>query len=250
MTVIGPSTTITDSTSSATVTTPTTTTPAQTVPGAPPPTRGALASDGPGGAICSAARGCTVPTPPTPASRWLVAERRLHQRLESTTIPNSYNAGDFSPRAWRARSGGTDATSRCRPARSRRYVPAADRSWLIEFESVNYAATVWLNGHELGTHAGGYLPFEFPLSDLRAGVNRLIVRVDDRRTGADFPPGPSGGWWNFGGLLDVVYLRPVQRADLDQVMIRPELPCPQPARRRSSSRRRSSTSPAPRRPSP
>jgi beta-glucuronidase len=70
------------------------------------------------------------------------------------------------------------------------------------------------------------LPFEFDLEGVRAGVNRLIVRVDDRRSPSDLPPGPGGGWWNYGGLLREVYLRSVQRADLSQVQVRPILPCP------------------------
>ena len=52
------------------------------------------------------------------------------------------------------------------------------------------------------------------LNALRGGVNRLIVRVDDRRSPADLPPGPGGGWWNFGGINQEVYLRAVQRADM------------------------------------
>jgi len=85
---------------------------------------------------------------------------------------------------------------------------------------------VWLNGRQIGTHAGAYLPFEFDLAGVRRGVNRLIVRVDDRRSGSDLPPGPGGGWWNYGGLLREVYLRSVQRADLAQVQVRPRLACP------------------------
>ena len=81
----------------------------------------------------------------------------------------------------------------------------------MRFESVNYRATVWLNGRLIGTHAGAYLPFELDLSNLRPGVNRLIVRVDDRRSPSDLPPGPGGGWWNYGGILREVYLRAVQR---------------------------------------
>ena len=48
----------------------------------------------------------------------------------------------------------------------------------------------------------------------RRGTNRLVVRVDSRRLPTDFPPsgltatgGPTGGWWNYGGLLREVYLR-------------------------------------------
>jgi beta-glucuronidase len=40
------------------------------------------------------------------------------------------------------------------------------------------------------------------------------------------PPGPTGGWWNYGGLLREVYLRTAQRADLQTVQVRPILPCP------------------------
>jgi beta-glucuronidase len=51
------------------------------------------------------------------------------------------------------------------------------------------------------------------------------VRVDNRRTPADLPPGPEPVWGNPGGLLREVYLRAVQIADLAQVQIRPVLPC-------------------------
>ena len=105
-------------------------------------------------------------------------------------------------------------------------VPARFRSWIVRFESVNYDATVWLNGRRIGRHDGAYLPFEFSLKGVRAGVNRLVVRVDDRRTGASLPPGPSGGWWNFGGIQREVYLRSVHRADMSVVQVRPILPCP------------------------
>jgi beta-glucuronidase len=142
------------------------------------------------------------------------------------TIPNSYNAGNFSSASEIGYAGWYRRDFTLPAGAFSRYVPAADRSWIIQFESVNYSATVWLNGHELGTHQGAYLPFEFDLKYLKAGVNRLIVRVDNQRSAADFPPGPEGLWWSFGGLLDVVYLRPVQRADIDQVQVRPVLSCP------------------------
>jgi beta-glucuronidase len=66
----------------------------------------------------------------------------------------------------------------------------------------------------------------FYLHGVRSGVNRLVVRVDSRRLPTDLPRGPGGGWWNYGGILREVYLRPIPRADLSQVQIRPILPCP------------------------
>ena len=141
------------------------------------------------------------------------------------TVPNSYNAGDFSAASMRGSVGWYRRDFTLPAGAFAKYVPEADRRWIVRFESVNYYATVWLNGHELGTHAGAYLPFEFDLHNLRPGTNRLVVRVDDRRAATDFPPGPSGGWWNFGGIQREVYLRAVQRADIQNAVIRPVLKC-------------------------
>jgi Glycosyl hydrolases family 2, TIM barrel domain/Glycosyl hydrolases family 2, sugar binding domain/Glycosyl hydrolases family 2 len=142
------------------------------------------------------------------------------------SVPNSYNAGDFSNASMNGTVGWYRRDFTLPAGAFARYVSAASRRWIIRFESVNYRATVWLNGRQIGTHAGAYLPFEFDLTGLRPGVNRLIVRVDDRRGPGDLPPGPGGGWWNFGGIQREVYLRAAQRVDLQQVQVRPVLPCP------------------------
>jgi beta-glucuronidase len=142
------------------------------------------------------------------------------------SVPNAYNAGDLSAASMRGYVGWYRRDFTLPTSAFAQYVAAAERRWIIRFESVNYRATVWLNGRLIGTHVGAYLPFELDLSGLRAGVNRLIVRVDNRRTASDLPPGPGGGWWNYGGLLREVYLRAVQRADLAQVQVRPVLACP------------------------
>jgi beta-glucuronidase len=142
------------------------------------------------------------------------------------SVPNSYNAGDLSA-ASMAGSVGWYRRDFTLPAGAfGKYVPARFRSWIVRFESVNYDATVWLNGRQIGHHDGAYLPFEFALKGVRSGVNRLVIRVDDRRNAASLPPGPGGGWWNFGGLQREVYLRAVARADISMAQVRPVLPCP------------------------
>lgn len=141
------------------------------------------------------------------------------------TVPNSFNAGDFSS-ASMAGSVGWYRRDFTLPAGAfQTDIPATQRHWIVRFESVNYRASVWLNGRLLGNHAGAYLPFELDLTGLRPGINQLVVRVDDRRSPTDLPPGPGGGWWNFGGLLREVYLRAVDGADLQQVLVTPVLPC-------------------------
>lgn len=141
-------------------------------------------------------------------------------------VPSSYNAGDFSP-ASMAGSVGWYRRDFTLPAGAfPRYVPARFQRWIVRFESVNYDATVWLNGRRIGHHDGAYLPFEFALGGVHSGVNRIVIRVDDRRNPGSLPRGPGGGWWNFGGLQREVYLRAVARADISMTQIRPSLPCP------------------------
>src|SRR5436190_7489806 len=92
--------------------------------------------------------------------------------------------------------------------------------WIVRFESVNYYATVFLNGVQIGQHEGASLPFEVPLTAVQPGVNRLVLRVDNRRDQESIPPGPLGGWWNYGGILREAYLRPVRDIDIADVLTR------------------------------
>jgi len=142
------------------------------------------------------------------------------------SVPNAYNAGVFTSQSMDGYVGWYRRDFTLPAGAFPKYVPKTDQHWIIDFQSVNYSATVWLNGRQIGSHQGAYLPFEFDLTGLHKGVNRLVVRVDNQRNGADFPPGPGGQWWNYGGLLEEVYLRAVARADISQVEVRPLLPCP------------------------
>jgi beta-glucuronidase len=140
------------------------------------------------------------------------------------TVPNTYDAGDLSNISTVGWVGWYRRDFTLPAGAFAQYVPGYARRWIIRFESVNYRASVWLNGRLIGAHAGAGLPFEFDLSGVRRGVNRLVVRVDNRRLPTDLPPGPNG-WWAYGGILREVYLRAVERADLSQVQVRPTLRC-------------------------
>lgn len=72
---------------------------------------------------------------------------------------------------------------------------ALGRGLRLRFGAVDYRARVWLNGHELGMHEGGFTPFEFDIRHAaRPGENRLVVRVSD--AGRDFRTHYCGlpGW--------------------------------------------------------
>ena len=142
------------------------------------------------------------------------------------TVPYAWNATDESPASMRGTIGWYRKDFRL-PR-----VPKGS-TWIVRFESVNYRATVYLNGHVLGRHEGGYIPFEFDLGRyLKKGTNSLVVRADSRRNLETMPVLktlsnglPSGGWWNYGGILREVYLRRVGKVDLQELLARPLLPC-------------------------
>ncbi len=84
--------------------------------------------------------------------------------------------------------------------------PEPGQRQFIHFGAVNYAAKVYLNGALLGTHEGGFTPFQFEITDqLRRGKNKLIVKVDNRRV-ADGIPALNYDWWNYGGITRDVNL--------------------------------------------
>jgi beta-glucuronidase len=129
-------------------------------------------------------------------------------RFRPVAIPNAFNARDYTSRGNR---------SRVQWYRERFTLPRTSgaEGWRLRFESVNVRADVWMNGVKIGSHVGGYLPFELPASSIRPGSNELLVRVDGRKSRYDIPPaGRSQGWWNYGGILREVYLRKVYRLNL------------------------------------
>jgi beta-glucuronidase len=76
----------------------------------------------------------------------------------------------------------------------------------LAFEAVNYHATVWLNGQELGRHEGGFTPFVFEVGDkLKPGENSLVLRVDSR-VGRETLPSLDFDWKNYGGITRSVWL--------------------------------------------
>jgi len=76
----------------------------------------------------------------------------------------------------------------------------------LHFGAVNYIADVYLNGMKLGSHEGGFTPFQFEITDkVKEGQNTLIVRVNNQRR-ADGLPGLDYDWWNYGGITRDVNL--------------------------------------------
>ncbi|MCI4669215.1 MAG: beta-glucuronidase [Bacteroidia bacterium] len=76
----------------------------------------------------------------------------------------------------------------------------------VYFEASNYQSEIYLNGHKLGTHIGGFTPFNFEISEfVKAKDNFLVVKVDNKRL-KDGVPTLNTDWWNYGGLTREVKL--------------------------------------------
>jgi beta-glucuronidase len=87
--------------------------------------------------------------------------------------------------------------------------PQAGKRYYLYFGAVNYEAHVYLNGKKLGTHRGGFTPFQFDVGALlRAGENTLVVKVSNVRQ-QDQIPTVNTDWWNYGGITRDVLLAEV-----------------------------------------
>ncbi|GAA3619260.1 glycoside hydrolase family 2 protein [Flavivirga jejuensis] len=76
----------------------------------------------------------------------------------------------------------------------------------LYFEAINYEANVYLNGEKLGTHIGGYTPFQFDVTNkLKNKDNHLIIKVDNKRKREAIPT-INTDWWNYGGITRSVHL--------------------------------------------
>jgi len=105
----------------------------------------------------------------------------------------------------------------------------------LQFDGVMVNATPTLNGHHLPTHLGGYLPFEYEITQLLNGDNNLLaVAVDARWTSV--PPegslhGPSRiDYLEPGGIYRPVSLRAAPLIFIRDVFAKP-VQVLEPARR-------------------
>ena len=187
--------------------------------------------------LAAPARAADTPTNRTlyedgPEGRYLMEgdwqfRRNTTDPWRTVQVPHAWNVGDHSIRSF---TGGVGWY------RKDFELPSASAAldWAVRFESVNYRSRVWLNGREVGTNVGAYLPFTVLLDRLnRRGTNRLVVRVDSRRGETDLPPGrrsprtglPTGGWWNYGGILREVYLQRLDTLQIESALVTPRLRC-------------------------
>lgn len=125
---------------------------------------------------------------------------------EEVTVPHDFLTDPrhrFTGRAWYRRAFAIPADP-------------GERVWRLQFATVFQRCRVWLNGAFVGTHEGGYTPFEFVVTPhLRTNQrNFLVVEVDNSIRIRALPGARTGkaaneqmyAWLNYGGILGDVRL--------------------------------------------
>lgn len=105
------------------------------------------------------------------------------------------------------------------------------RRVILHFGAVNYRSTIWVNGKQVATHTGGYLPFSADVTDALRGRGAQQLTVGVTNTGASAQPqgkqsmNPSGIFYTASsGIWQSVWMEPTPAQKVDQVVFTPKLP--------------------------
>ncbi|KAA3611489.1 MAG: beta-galactosidase [Planctomycetota bacterium] len=117
--------------------------------------------------------------------------------------------------------------------RSRFVVPENWRAGklLLHFQAADWRTRVWLNGHKLGEHFGGFDPFSFEIQDhLTSGEEQLLtVAIWDPTDSGTQARGkqvsePKGIWYTpSSGIWASVWLEPVPEVYVRKLQVQPNL---------------------------
>lgn len=102
---------------------------------------------------------------------------------------------------------------------------------LLHFGAVDWDATVWINGKEVGNHKGGYDPFTFDITDAlkENGEQEIVLSVWDPTDAGTQPRGkqvrnPRGIWYTaVTGIWQTIWLEPVPDTHLRRLVLTPDL---------------------------
>lgn len=137
--------------------------------------------------------------------RWFATGQPLN-RWDKVTVPHCFSADPrylfYNGKVWYRKTFPWQST--------------AGNRVLLHFDAAFYATTIYLNNQKVGTHEGGYTPFQVDITRfLQPGENVLTVSVDNDTWQSGTIPGakdnnqvndPFMGWINYGGLIRPVYL--------------------------------------------
>lgn len=104
--------------------------------------------------------------------------------------------------------------------------PGADgQHTLLHFGAVDYQATVYLNGQEVGAHTGGYQSFTVDLTEwAKPGDNELVVKVYDPTESGPNPHGKQGVQYTASsGIWQTVWSETVPQTYIENLIMTPDV---------------------------
>jgi hypothetical protein len=110
-------------------------------------------------------------------------------------------------------------------------LPKGER-FLLHFQAVDFEATLFINGKEVGKHLGGNTPFSFDVSkylDMSKGDQEIVLRVWDPTDTGSQPRGkqvlrPSGIFYTaVSGIWQTVWLEAVPNTFISRLKIVPDV---------------------------
>jgi hypothetical protein len=101
---------------------------------------------------------------------------------------------------------------------------------LLHFGGVDWHTVLWINGHRMGEHSGGYDPFTFDITEAlnRKGIQSITLRVWDPTDEGLQARGkqsldPGGIWYTpVSGIWQTVWMEQVPEYYIGEVVVDPE----------------------------
>jgi hypothetical protein len=98
---------------------------------------------------------------------------------------------------------------------------------ILTVGAADFFTDCWCNGMHLGRHEGGYLPFEFDLTDALGepdpgGVRHavIVLRVEDPMDNREQPVGKQWGWYTpTSGIWQTVFIEPRATEHIDHFRV-------------------------------
>ena len=168
--------------------------------------------------------------------RWQFEIDQGDSGLERGLLERDLNAAITVPFCPESRLSGTENHDFLNAVWYRRRVtiPAAwtGRRVLLHFQAVDYDATVWVNGVEVGRHRGGFSPFSCDLHGVAAAGDEAVITVRARDTRERPQPrgkqardyAPRGAIYvRTTGIWQTVWMEPVPDLALRRPRLTPDL---------------------------
>ncbi len=102
---------------------------------------------------------------------------------------------------------------------------------ILTIGAADFFTDLWCNGVHLGRHEGGYVPFEFDLTDNLSPADEtghrhatIAIRVEDSMDNREQPVGKQWGWYTTtSGIWQTVFIEPRASSYIDYFRIYPNI---------------------------